>query len=433
MKIIENRFVKNTGWLIAQNIYTMLLSLIIGAVSARYLGPSNFGLLGYASSLISLFSVICTLGFDSILINELVTSPSQVGEILGTCFLMRLIASIIGYIGLIGMVIGMNNSQLLWAIVALQGLSMIAQTYEVFAEWFNSKLMSKYVVFAYVAGLTLTSIFKVVLLIMKASVILFALASALQIIICAVVIIFIFMKQKDFKISFSFACGKKVLSKSHHYIIMSLAIVLYTQMDKVMIGKMLNEYEVGIYTAAVNISSMWEFVPIALINSARPLILGLRHNNYKQYIQKLETLFGAITLLSIIASIMICLFNKLIILILYGNAYLDAGSSLNILIWSTMFAMLGTVRGIWIIAENLNQYGKYYIVLGAIFNLVFNYIAIGIWGIVGAALGTLLTQFCVCFVFPAIWKDTRKFGLIYMNSILHIWKNMRGLLTRYRW
>ena len=58
----NNRFVGNTNWLIFQNIYSMMLSLVVGALSARYLGPSNYGLIGYGTSLVNLFTSISQLG-----------------------------------------------------------------------------------------------------------------------------------------------------------------------------------------------------------------------------------------------------------------------------------------------------------------------------------------------------------------------------------
>ena len=53
------RFLNNTSWMLAQQIYSMILSLVVGSLSARYLGPSNYGLLSYGSSLISLFTMMC--------------------------------------------------------------------------------------------------------------------------------------------------------------------------------------------------------------------------------------------------------------------------------------------------------------------------------------------------------------------------------------
>ena len=38
-KNLKKRFVSNASWQMAQQIYSMILSLIIGSISARYLGP----------------------------------------------------------------------------------------------------------------------------------------------------------------------------------------------------------------------------------------------------------------------------------------------------------------------------------------------------------------------------------------------------------
>lgn len=93
----NNRFVENTNWLIFQNIYSMMLSLVVGALSARYLGPSNYGLIGYGTSLVNLFTSISQLGLDSILMNEMVCHPEKKGTIMGTALCMRLVASTISF------------------------------------------------------------------------------------------------------------------------------------------------------------------------------------------------------------------------------------------------------------------------------------------------------------------------------------------------
>ena len=61
-KIFKNKFITNTNWLLFKNIYSMLLSLVVGSLSVRYLGPSNYGLIGYGTSLVNLFNAISQLG-----------------------------------------------------------------------------------------------------------------------------------------------------------------------------------------------------------------------------------------------------------------------------------------------------------------------------------------------------------------------------------
>ena len=111
------------------------------------------------------------------------------------------------------------------------------------------------------------------------------------------------------------------------------------------------------------------------------------------------------------------------ILILYGQEYSGAIPILQILIWSTSFAMIGTARSIWNVAEDKNKYVKYYTVVGCVFNLVFNYFGIQAWGMYGAAMGTLLSQLVVSLGAPMLWKETRPFVKLYVGS----WKYVRHL------
>lgn len=428
-KIRNNHFFKNTSWLLAQNIYTMLLSLVIGAISARYLGPSNFGLIGYATSLLTLFSTVGALGIEGVLVNELIRNPQKEGEIIGTCLGLRFVGAVFSYLGALGITIMRNpDSQILWTVVALQGLSVFFQFYEVLSDWFNSKLLSKYTVIGYSVGLTVASIVKVVLLVTKASVSGFAFASFVQVAVCSVLVLVAFFRKKEFKISFSLEQAKHILSKSHHYIIMNLSIALYMQMDKIMIGDALNEYEVGIYSAAVSISTMWEFVPMAIINSARPIILENYQVDRKKYYRVLETTFGVVTAIGVVAIIAMLFFDKLILYIMYGEQYLNASMSLRILGAAAAVSMIGCARSIWIVAEDYNKFAKYGIVTGALINLGFNYFGIARWGIEGAAWGTLVTQIWVVFVSVLFWKKTRVFLEIYIKSICHIGTNVKAII-----
>ena len=72
MKIggITKKFASNFGWMMGQQIYNMLISLVVGSLSARYLGPSNYGLLNYSASILSFFTIISKLGLESVVINE---------------------------------------------------------------------------------------------------------------------------------------------------------------------------------------------------------------------------------------------------------------------------------------------------------------------------------------------------------------------------
>ena len=278
----NNRFVGNTNWLIFQNIYSMMLSLVVGALSARYLGPSNYGLIGYGTSLVNLFTSISQLGLDSILMNEMVCHPEKKGTIMGTALCMRLVASTISFGCVLILVAVLEpGNYVLWIITALQAFSIACKTYELLNEWFLAELKSKYYVLANICGQTVVAVWKLVLLVLGASVLWFGASTSIQVLVCGSIVGVIFLKSKNFSLSFSFDTARELFDKGKHYVIAGLAIALYTQMDKVMLGKLMGETEVGLYTSAMTIAMLWEFIPQAIINSSRVLILEKKTHDEK--------------------------------------------------------------------------------------------------------------------------------------------------------
>ena len=86
---------KNANWIIACKIIQSILQLVIGMFTARYLGPSNYGLISYAASIVAFVTPIMTLGVNSVLIHKLVTTPEKEGEIVGTALVMNIVSSFV--------------------------------------------------------------------------------------------------------------------------------------------------------------------------------------------------------------------------------------------------------------------------------------------------------------------------------------------------
>lgn len=414
MSVIK-RLLGNTSWMIAQNIYSMFLSLIVGSLSARYLGPSNYGILGYGMSYLTLFTSISKLGLDNIIINEMVKSKNKVGDYLGTILVLRLCMSILCLILIVLLIFVIEPENiLLLKVTFFQSIAIVLQIHEVFGYWFQCELKSKYYVIASMIALTVSSIWRICLLNYGSTVEYFALSGSIQALVILLVVILPFIKMFKGKLKYSYKDAKYLLSKSHHFIISSLAITIYMQTDKIMLGKMMGENEVGLYSAAMTIATLWEFVPIAIINSARPVIVEQYLKNKKNFIKYQQYLFFSISIVCILASLTILFLGKWAVLILYGYEYFDSVFTLQLLILSTCLSLIGNARSVWIVAENLNKFQKYMVIYGAIINILANAVFIPLWGLNGAAVSTIISQFFVQFIAPLIWKETRPINKIYI-------------------
>lgn len=416
---IKKNFISNTSWIIAEKIINMIIQLFVGMISVRYLGPENYGSISYIGSIISLFNSICTLGLEGVVIKKFIEEPEYIGEIIGTSIVMRIISSIASILGIITIIYVLDNGdKLLLLLAILQSISLIFISFEVIDFWFQSKLNSKYSSIAKSIATIITAVWKIYLLITSKSIAYFAFTTTLQSIVVAIILYSMYFKQGGKKMTTSIYRAKILISESYHFILSGLMVVIYTQMDKLMIGNMINNTQVGIYTAASNIPGMYIFVFSAIINSSRPIILEAKRNNEKTYIKRIKQLYSVIIWSSIVIGIAMIFIDKLVISILYGEEYISGSNVLLISTWTNMFAILGSARGIWIVAENKNKYSKKYLFWGAFVNVILNSILIPYWGIIGASIATLITQVITCIISPLFYKETRIHTIYIFESFM---------------
>lgn len=421
--LMRSKSIKNSGWIIGQQIFQMVLQLVVGIITARYLGPSNYGSLNYTASFVTFFTSIATLGMEGVIIKKLIDNPNDEGTYIGSCMGLRLFASILSIITVSIIVYILNPSDYLKLIlVFLQSFQLGFKAIEILDSWFQRHLKSKYVSIGKMVACIIVSAYKVFLLATSRSIIWFAFSNSLMEAVIALVEWIFYKKEGGQKLTFHFKIGKKVLSESYHFILSGLMVAVYSQMDKIMIGQMLSDMDVGLYTTASAICGMWIFVPNAIITSFQPSIMEIHKcGTHEQFIKRLEQLYSFIIWLCISVSSIVAVFAPLVISLLYGSAYLGAISTLRIAIWYETFAMIGNARGIWILCENKNKYVKYYLAIGAVINLGLNYWMIPVLGINGAALATLITQFVTSIVAPLLFKETRVHTKIVLESLLLRW------------
>lgn len=420
--ILSNRFAQNTGWIMFERIFQMAISLIVGMLVARYLGPTNYGIINYVAAFISFAIPVCSLGFEGLLVKKYIDRPNDVGRIIGTTIILEFLASIACTV-FICLIVGFSNAsdELKILIAFLESVRLLFKSTEPIEFWFQSQLKSKVTSIIRMLGYVIMSAYRIILLIMGKSVVWFAFATSLDMIVIAIFYCLAYRKYCGIVLRVDFSFGWQMLKESYHFIISGLMVVIYSQMDKVMIQSMLGDFSVGLYSASYMICNLWFFIPGALITSAQPLIMQKKNINESAYIESLKILYASIFWLGILVGFTVSIFSKYIILLLYGKAFLGASMSLTIGIWYGTFAQLGNARGIWILCENKNKYVKYYLAWGTFINLILNYVLIPRVGINGAAIATLVTQFMVSFIVPLFYSETRIHTKILVSAVCTNW------------
>ena len=198
----------------------------------------------------------------------------------------------------------------------------------------------------------------------------------------------------------------------------NVMMFVYSKIDTIMIRHMLDSMElVGYYSTAVAVCGYISFVPTAILDSARPLIMEAKTNDQEQYTKRLRQSTIGVVLVAVLYALFLTLFGRFVINLLYGEAYLGSVNSLRIAVWYTGFSFIGAVKSIWLICEGKNKYVFLFSVLGALTDVILNLLMIPVWGIEGAALATLITQACTHIVYPLLIPQTRDFVKMVWDAI----------------
>ena len=408
-------------------IYQMLLSLVIGVISARYLGPSNYGTINYAASYISFFTIACALGLEGIVVKEMVDNRNNEGVVLGSSIVMRLAAGFLSMIAVCVIVAVVNPGDRTLLVVAfLQSLVLLFNAFHIIDFWYQSLLRSKVSSIIKCIAYTGMSVYRIWLLITGKSVEWFAFATSLDALIIAILFLHRYKMDGTHKLRFSSTTSKHLIGLSYHLILSTLMAVIYNQMDRIMIGKMINQTHVGYYAAASTICHMWLFIPQALANSARPLIMELKGKDEELYIRRIKQVTAVTFGLGVSFAVIVTVLSHFIIDVLYGAEYAQARGPMLLMIWSTVFASLSYTRAIWMICEKKQKYTKQIVACGVIVNLVLNSIGIPIIGMNGAAAATLVTEITCCLIAPLFFKETREY-VGYVVSSMNIINLIKGV------
>ena len=418
-EILKKKVVKNAGWIMFGRIVQMVCAFLVSLLTARYLGPSNYGIINYATAYTTFFYSICTLGLNSILVKALVDEPEKEGETLGTAIVLQGIASFFSALMIIGIVRLIDGDEPLTVlIVALCTIGLLFRIFETIRCWFQAHLMSKYSAITSMIAYILTSAYRLFLLIRSANVKWFALATAIDYLVIAFFLLTFYRMRKGQSFHFSKIRAKKLLKMGTPFIWAGLMVSIYGNTDKLMLKQMLSGESVGYYSTAISLCNAWVFILSAIIDSMYPVILSSRKTDIVKYEKQNKLLYAIVFYVSIAVSIGFVLLGKPVIRVLYGEAYIPAVNPLRIATWYVAFSYLGVARNAWIVGENMQKYITPIYMGSAITNVILNLLLIPSMAETGAALASLITQMSTIFVFPLFIKPMRKNTKMLLDALL---------------
>lgn len=446
LKSIQNhqgymKYFKNTAWLLGEKILRMVVGLFVGIWVARYLGPQQFGLFSYAQSFVGLFTAIATLGLDGIVVRELVKDETRRDELIGSAFWLKLMGAF-GVLIILAIAVNFTSSDAYTnALVFIIASATVFQSFNVIDFYFQSKVLSRYVVFANIISLFISSLIKIVLILNEAPLIAFAWVILFDSFILALGYIYFYIrsrhceqseaihqntviaskaKQSILNSTFNKATAVSLLKDSWPLILSGIVVSIYMKIDQVMIMEMMDAEAVGQYAAAVRLSEAWYFIPIVIASSLFPAIINAKKQSEELYYARLQKLYDLMVWIAIAIALPMTFLSDWLVNLLYGEQYNQAGSVLMIHIWAGIFVFLGVASGKWFMAENLQMLSFWRTFYGMVLNVILNFVFIPKYGIQGAAIATLVSQVVAAYLSDLFSKKTKRMFYMKTNSFFMI-------------
>lgn len=413
----------NTGWLFFEKILRMVIGLLVGVWVARYLGPDQYGLYNYVISFVALFSVFATLGLDRIVLRDITRYPKETNELLGTTFILKLVGGFLVLVLTTTFMCFMRTGEpsTIW-MVALIASGNIVQSFNTIDLWFQSQVQSRLTVVAKSCSVIISSALKVLLIIINAPLIAFAVITLIEVSLCSIGLIILYTKQKHMilKWSFSFVQAKKLLGESWVLAVATMSATLYNQMDKVMLGDLSGNSYVGVYSAYITIVN----IPTLLLDSFSSSINPMLVRTYSQGKEKFMIMYSKIcthyAYFALWVMLGLIFFGDYLVKIIYGQSYTSSGYLITLLTVGFFIRSIDLLRPNYIVLTGKQRTLFIINVLAALINLCLNYFLIPLYGLDGAALATLVTHCCVHYLFNICFEETRELIPIYNKAIYDV-------------
>ena len=386
-------YVDNIIWLATEKAIQFVLAFLIGAYVARILGPDQYGVLGFAQSIVNIAAVVASLGIDNIIVRQLVVEPTNRHEYLSAAAVLRFGAGVLFvFLAAIYWAIfaSSDRSSLL---VLVMMLSVPVNAISVLALDLQAIVASKYVVFARTSQSIIGSVLRLASALLRLPVVAFAWISTLESLLFNVLLVVYHGRATQSMRLRSPQASTLILLVREGWplLLASVSVILYMRVDQVMLKAMRGDLETGIYIAAVRLSEVLHFIPVIVCSSVYPSIVKAREVDYLKYVARTQLLCDGLYLVALAFALTFTLLARPMVQLLLGDAYLAAIPVLQVHIWSTIAVFLIVASTQWLLAEGLQVVTLITNAIGLLANVALNFVLIPAYGALGAAIATTIS------------------------------------------
>ena len=419
------KYLFNLNWLMAQRITQLAVSFFVSIYVINYLGSERFGIFSYVLSFSILFAPLIALGMGHIAVKEILEKKLQLNVIMGTLFRLHLAGAILFMLVLCLALLVADDGKQITTFIIIVGLTSFFKAFSVIDYFFQSRVLSKYIVIPGTVVFLLASATKLVFIYLSLGLDYFIYLHLIETIVyaCTQMLSFYLYRKESYKQTFSFLLlfdltyAKKILRHSLSLVVTDLSIGFGMRIDQVMLKQFINTEAVGIYAVGIKLAEPLSFIPAVLTHSVFPKIMEWHNSsNNRKIINFTRNVFYFLCLLALIFMFL----GSELIALLFLDEYLDARTVNAVIIWALPFSFLNLITTKLLILDNNYKHIMWRQIALTLINIILNLIMIPRYGIISAAIATVVSDIIIGLFIDLFTPSTRKLFYLKIEALFFL-------------
>ena len=374
------------------DVLSRIIAFAGTAYLARKLGPTGFGIVGFALALRSYFALVTTGGSNAVATREVARRPGDAPAIASSVILVRLVLACLA-VGAMALIAWLINKPLATKLViVLSSLSFLSLAID--TSWvFKGLERNRPVAISLVLGQALFVILVLLFIRGQEDVVFVPVAQFLGEVIGATLLAVIILRLGPAK--WDFSEGLRVLRSSGNLLACKILRTVIFNFDVLLVGFLLGEKAVGHYVAPYRFCFMLLSVAGTIHVSYLPTLTRAAEMGLVALAESTDRAlaFSAAVAAPLIVGGMIE--ARPLLQMLFGSEYLDGTPAFRLLILSIGLIFLhGHLSNVFLVRDQTSMLTWITAPATAI-NVVLNFLLIPAWGIVGAAASTVVAEMLI--------------------------------------
>ena len=322
---------KNASMLMLSQLTTWGLSLLLTVFLPRYLGAEAIGQFHLANAVWAIMGMVVTFGMDALLVKEVSRAPEESSILLGTTLFLRIglyivsFAAVLVYVGLAGYPPVTVN-----VILIVGFATLIWQFGDICQAFLQGLERMEYISLANVAGKVFGTAVSITLLLLGHGILVIAFVTVGIALISFLVQFTTLNRIYPVRLRFDKSKAIWMLKESIPFLTSGIFLVLYLEIDIIVISLLVNEEVVGWYGASDQLFSALLFVPTVFITAVFPAMSRMYSRASNSLAHLVSKSFNILFLLGLPLGLGIFIIADQIVLLLFGDQFINSGPILAI-------------------------------------------------------------------------------------------------------